>query len=42
MVAKIKGRLQAKGIVKQDPEANIWTQERLKCVVVKAPQRGAS
>ena len=28
MVSYIKGEMQAKGIGKQDPEANIWAQER--------------
>ena len=27
MVSYIKGGMQAKGIWKQDPEANIWAQE---------------
>ena len=27
MVSYIKGGIQAKGIYKQDPEANIWAQE---------------
>ena len=34
MVFYIKGGIQAKGIWKQDPEANIWAQE--------APQWGTS
>ena len=37
-----KGGMQAKGIWKQDPEANIWTQERWKWWVEKAPQWGTS
>ena len=39
MVSYIKGRIQAKGIWKQDPEANIWAQEGSEWGV-KAPQRG--
>ena len=31
MDSYIKGRMQAKGIWKQDPEANIWAQEGRKC-----------
>ena len=27
MVSYIKGGTQAKGILKQDPEANVWSQE---------------
>ena len=27
LVSYIKGGIQAKGILKQDPEANIWAQE---------------
>ena len=30
MVSYIKGGMQAKGIWQQDPEANIWAQERWK------------
>ena len=36
MVSYIKGRLQAKGIWKQDPEANIWAQEWCEWEVEKA------
>ena len=32
MVSYIKGRLQAKGIWKQDPEANIWAQRGMRIV----------
>ena len=38
IVSYIKGGMQAKGIWKQDPEANIWTQEGWECGVEKAPQ----
>ena len=38
LVSYIKGGTQVKGISKQDPEANIWTQEGLKWGVEKAPQ----
>jgi len=27
MVSYVKGGMEVKGILKQDPEANIWTQE---------------
>ena len=30
----------AKGILKQDPEANIWAQEGLEMGVEKSPQKG--
>ena len=33
MVSYIKGGSQAKGIWKQDPEANIWAQEGWECGV---------
>ena len=33
MVSYIKGGIQAKGIWKQDPEANIWIQEGWECGV---------
>ena len=36
----IKGRMQAKGIWKQDPEANVWNQKRWEWRVEKAPQWG--
>ena len=42
MVSYIKGRTQAKGIWKQDPEANIWAQKGLKWGGDKAPQWGTS
>ena len=35
MVSYIKGGIQAKGIWKQDPEANIWAQEGWEWVVEK-------
>jgi hypothetical protein len=38
MVSYIKEGIQAKGILKYDPEANIWTQEG----VEKAPESGTS
>ena len=38
MVPYIKGEMQAKGIWKQDPEANIWAQEAWEWGVEKAPQ----
>ena len=37
MVSYIKGGFQAKGIWKQDPEANIWAQEGWEWGVEKAP-----
>ena len=37
MVSYIKGRIQAKDIWKQDPEANIWAQGQWECGVEKAP-----
>ena len=42
MVSYIKGGIQAKGIWKQDPEANIWAQEGWEWGVEKAPQWGTS
>ena len=42
MVSYIKGGIQAKGYLKQDPEANIWAQEGWETGVEKAPQRGTS
>ena len=42
MVSYIKGGIQAKGIWKQDPEANFWAQEGWECGVEKAPQWGTS
>ena len=36
-VSYIKGGIQAKGICKQDPEANIWTQEGSRWEVEEAP-----
>ena len=39
---RIKGRTQAKCIWKQDPEANIWTQEAWEWGVEKTPQWGTS
>ena len=38
MVSYIKGGIQAKGIWKQDPEANIMAQEGWELGVEKAPQ----
>jgi hypothetical protein len=38
MISYIKGRMQAKGTCKQDPEANIWAQEIREWGVEKAPQ----
>ena len=38
MVSYIKGGTQAKGISKQDPEANIWAQERCEWRIEKAAQ----
>ena len=38
MVFYIKGGMQAKGISKQDPEANIWAQEVCEWGVEKASQ----
>ena len=35
----IKGGIQAKGISKQDPEANFWAQEGYEFGVEKASQR---
>ena len=42
MVSYIKGGLQAKGILKQDPEANIWAQEGWEWEVEEATQWGTS
>ena len=42
MVSYIKEGMQAKGIWKQDPEANIWSQEGWEWGVEKAPQWGTS
>jgi hypothetical protein len=42
MVSYIKGGMQAKGIRKQDPEANIWTQEKCEWGVEKASQLATS
>ena len=41
-VSYIKGGMQAKGIWKQDPEANIWAQEGWEWGMEKAPQWGTS
>ena len=38
MISYIKEGMQAKGICKQDPEANIWTQEGFECGEEEAPQ----
>jgi hypothetical protein len=38
MVSYVKGGMQAKGIRKQDPDSNIWAQERFEWGVEKAPQ----
>ena len=38
----IKGGIQAKGIWKQDPEANVWAREGWEWGVEKAPQWGTS
>ena len=38
MISYIKGGLHAKGIWKQDPDANIWTQEGWEWGVEKAPE----
>ena len=42
MVSYIKGGSQAKGIWKQDPEANIWVQGGWEWGVEKASQWGTS
>ena len=42
IVSYIKGGMQAKGIWKQGPEANIWAQEEWEWGVEKAPQWGTS
>ena len=42
VVSFIKGGIPAKGIWKQDPEANIWAQEEWEWGVEKAPQWGTS
>ena len=42
MVSYIKGGMQAKGIWKQDPEANIWAQEEWEWEGEKAPQWGTN
>ena len=42
MVSYIKGGMQAKGIWKQNAEANIWIQEGREWRVEKAPQWGTS
>jgi hypothetical protein len=42
MVSYIKRGMQAKGIGKQNAEANIWAQEAWECGVEKAPQWGTS
>ena len=42
MVSYIKGGMQAKGIWKQEPEANIWAQEGCEWWVEKASQSGTS
>ena len=42
LVSYIKWRIQAKGIWKQDREANIWAQEGWEWGVEKAPQWGTS
>ena len=38
MVSYIKGEMQAKGICKQDPKANIWVQGARGWGLEKAPQ----
>ena len=38
MVSYIKGGMQAKGIWKQDPDANIWVQEGWEWGMEKTPQ----
>ena len=40
MISYIKGRTQANGIWKQDPEANIWVQNGRKYGVEKVSQWG--
>ena len=42
MVSYIKGGNNARGIWKQDPEANIWGQEESEVGVEMAPQWGSS
>ena len=42
MVSYIKGGMQAKGVWKQEPEANIWAQEGREWRGEKVPQRGTS
>ena len=42
VVSYIKGGIQAKGIWKQNPEANIWAQEGWEWGVEKAPEWGTS
>ena len=42
VVSYIKGRMQDKGIWKQNPEATIWAQERWEWGVDKARTRGTS
>ena len=42
MVSYIKGGIQAKGMWKQDTEANIWAQEGWEWGVEKVPQWGTS
>ena len=39
LLSYVKGGIQAKGIWKQDPEANIWAQEEWECGAEEAPQR---
>ena len=41
-IYNIMGGMQAKGIWKQDPEANIWAQEGWELGVEKVPQWGTS
>ena len=42
VLSYIKGGIQAKGISKQDSEANIWAQKGWEWGVEKAPQWGTS
>ena len=42
VVSYIKGGTQAKGILKQVPEANIWIEEGCECGVEKAPKSGTT
>ena len=42
MLSYIKGGMQVKGIKKQHPHANIWTQKEREWGVEKGPQQGTS